>query len=43
MQFCQFWFERYPSDPIHLLKTSIEPLLRKEYPSIINHFEELDV
>ena len=43
MQFCQFWFERYPSDPIHLLKTSIEPLLRKEYPSIVNHFEELNV
>ena len=42
MQYWQFWFERYPSDPVHLLKTSIEPLLRKEYQSMINHFDQLN-
>ena len=41
MQHCQLWFEHYPSDPIHLLKTSVEVIIRKESPELFNHFEEL--
>ncbi|CAI2387067.1 unnamed protein product [Moneuplotes crassus] len=36
--FCQLWFEKYPSDPIHLLKTSVEVIIAKESMTLINHF-----
>lgn len=39
MQHCQLWFETYPSDPVHLLKTSVEVILRKENPSLFHHLQ----
>lgn len=41
MQHCQLWFEHFPSDPIHLLKTSVEVLIKKESPQLYKHFEQL--
>jgi hypothetical protein len=38
-QHCQLWFECYPSDPVHLLKTSVEVVLRKESPALYNHLQ----
>lgn len=41
MQHCQLWFEHFPSDPVHILKTSVEVLIKKESPQLYQHFDEL--
>jgi hypothetical protein len=35
MQHCQLWFETYPSEPAHMLKTSVETVLGKECPALL--------
>lgn len=40
IQHCQLWFERYPSDPVHLLKTSVEVIICKESLNLYKHFEK---
>jgi hypothetical protein len=41
MQHCQLWFEKFPSDPVHLLKTSVEVVIAKEsivlYKNFVRH------
>ena len=39
LQYCQLWFERFPNNPIHILKTSVEVIIAKESISLIKHLK----
>lgn len=41
MQHCQLWFERYPNDPVHLLKTSVDVIIKKESINLYKHFNKV--
>lgn len=34
---CQLWFEHYPSEPVHCLQTSVDVIVRKECPKLHEH------
>ena len=40
LQFCQLWFEPYPSDPAHVLQTSVEIIIYKEAPKLYAHLKQ---
>jgi hypothetical protein len=41
IQHCQLWFEKFPSDPVHILRTSIDVIIAKESIILYKHFQKI--